>query len=106
MPEQQTLKQRLIRTRNLWILRHLPPCKEIVQIVSASLDRRLTLRERFIMKLHLIACKPCVRYMQQSEFLSEATHNLDNKLKEEVFTGQLSDDARRRIKDILRTTLA
>jgi hypothetical protein len=38
--------------------------------------------------------------------LSEATHNLDNKLKEEVFTGQLSDDARRRIKDILRTALA
>ena len=101
--EQPTIKQRLIRARNLWILRHLPPCKEIVQIVSASLDRRLTLRERFIMRIHLIACRPCVRYMQQSEFLSKATHHLEEKLKEEVFTGQLTDEARQRIKDVLRT---
>ena len=103
--EQMTIKQRLVRARNLWILRNLPPCKEIVQIVSASLDRRLTLRERFVMRLHLVACRPCVRYMQQSEFLSKATHELDDKLKEAVFSGKLSDEARRRIKETLMSAI-
>jgi putative zinc finger protein len=101
-----TIKQRLLRARNLAILRSLPPCKEVVKIVSASLDRPLTLREKLIMRLHLIACRPCVRYMEQSEFLSHATETLDDKLREEVFTGRLNDEARRRIKDILMSALA
>lgn len=90
---------------NLTILRKLPPCKEIVQIVSASLDRKLTLREKAIMKLHLVACKPCARYFEQSQFLSLASHQLDENLKEDLFTGRLSDEARRRIKNILNASM-
>jgi hypothetical protein len=86
------------------ILRTLPPCKEIVKIVSASLDRPLNLRERLLMKAHLMACKPCVRYMEQSRFLSSAVTQMDEKLKDELFTGRLSDEARDRIKNILKTS--
>lgn len=86
------------------ILRTLPPCKEIVKIVSASLDRRLSIRERLLMKLHLVACQPCVRYMEQSHFLSSAAHVLDDGLKDELFTGRLSDEARERIKNVLKTS--
>lgn len=96
--------QKLRRARNLFILRTLPPCKEIVKIVSASLDRRLTLRERAVMRLHLVACKPCVRYMEQSQFLSSAASQLDENLKDELFTGKLSDEARERIKNVLKTS--
>jgi hypothetical protein len=95
---------KLRRAKNRMILRRLPPCKEIVKIVSASLDRPLTLRERFLMKLHLVACKPCVRYMEQSHFLSSAVTQMDEHLKDELFTGKLSDDARDRIKNILKTS--
>lgn len=95
---------KLRRAKNRMILRTLPPCKEIVKIVSASLDRPLTLRERFLMKLHLVACKPCVRYMEQSHFLSSAVTQMDEHLKDELFTGKLSDDARDRIKNILKTS--
>lgn len=94
----------LRRTINITILRALPPCKEIVKIVSASLDRKLTLRERAIMRLHLAACKPCVRYMEQSQFLQAATSELDEKLRQEVFSGRLSDEARDRIKARLRAS--
>ena len=94
--------QKLRRARNLFILRTLPPCKEIVKIVSASLDRKLTIRERAIMKLHLVACRPCVRYLEQSRFLSSAASQLDEHLKDELFTGRLSEDARKRIKDIVQ----
>src|SRR5690242_17375787 len=95
---------KLRRARNLMILRTLPPCKEIVKIVSASLDRRLTVRERFLMRLHLVACKPCVRYLEQSAFLSSAVTQMDEHLKEALFTGTLSDDARQRIKNMLKTS--
>ena len=96
--------QKLRRARNLFILRTLPPCKEIAKIISASLDRPLTPRESFVMKLHLVACKPCVRYLEQSSFLSSAATQLDDNLKNELFTGRLSDDARQRIKDVLKTS--
>src|SRR4030095_5395934 len=96
--------QRLRHARNLLILRTLPPCKEIVKIVSASLDRKLTFRERAVMTLHLVACKPCVRYMEQSHFLGSAASQLDENLKHELFTGKLSDEARDRIKNLLKTS--
>lgn len=95
---------RMRRAKNRMILRALPPCKEIVKIVSASLDRPLTIRERLLMKVHLIACKPCVRYMEQSLFLSSAVTQMDKDLKDELFTGRLSDEARDRIKKILKTS--
>jgi hypothetical protein len=96
--------QKLRRARNLFILRTLPPCKEIVKIVSASLDRNLTIRERAVMRLHLVACKPCVRYMEQSHFLSTAASQLDDKIKDELFTGKLTDEARERIKNALKAS--
>jgi hypothetical protein len=98
------IMQRLRRVRNLFILRTLPPCKEIVKIVSASLDRPLTIRERAVMRLHLVACKPCVRYMEQSHFLRSAASRLDANLKDELFTGKLSDEARERIKNALKAS--
>jgi hypothetical protein len=82
----------------------LPPCKEVVTIVSASLDRRLTWREQLVMRLHLVACRPCERYLKQSHFLSIAASQMEDQLKDELFTGKLSDDARERIKNMLRTT--
>jgi len=100
-----SILDKLRRMRNLAILRTLPPCKDVVQIVSASLDRKLTLRETFIMRLHLVACKPCVRYFQQSEFLQTAAHELDEKLTEDFFSGKLSEEAKKRMKDLLKTSL-
>src|ERR1051325_11281539 len=96
-------RQRLRRSFNSLLLRRLPPCKEIVRIISASLDRPLTLRERLVMKLHLVACRPCVRYLKQSEFLQKATHELDDKLVTDLLDGSLSDEARARIKALLKT---
>jgi len=37
--------------------------------------------------------------------LSKATHHLDDKLKEEVFSGTLSAEARRRIKNTLLSAI-
>ena len=98
-----TLFQRVTKMVRRSILRTFPSCKEIVHIISASLDRPLTVRERFLMKMHLFACKPCVRYLNQSEFVSEAIRIMDDAEKMDLFSGALSDSARTRIKAALST---
>jgi len=92
------------RAFNVATWTYLPPCKEIVKIISASLDRKLTRRERVILKLHLAACEPCVRYLDQSYFLSNAVQQIDDEMKSDLYSGRLSDEARDRIKDILRAS--
>ena len=96
--------KKIRRAFNVAAWTYLPPCKEIVKIISASLDRKLTLRERLLLKLHLAACEPCVRYMDQSHLLSNAIHQIDDELKSDLYSGNLSDEARDRIKDILKAS--
>lgn len=40
-------------------------CRETTQLISKSLDRHLTWRERFAVNLHLVICKYCKRFRQQ-----------------------------------------
>jgi len=40
-------------------------CRETTQLISKSLDRQLTRRERFAVGLHLMMCKYCKRFSQQ-----------------------------------------
>lgn len=44
-------------------------CKQVSQIISQSLDRPLTIRERFALKLHLFICKYCKRFSQHLQTL-------------------------------------
>lgn len=39
-------------------------CKQTSQLISQSLDRPLTLRERFALKWHLIICVYCRQFSQ------------------------------------------
>jgi Putative zinc-finger len=96
--------KKIRRAFNMAAWTYLPPCKEIAKIISASLDRKLTFRERLILKLHLAACEPCVRYMDQSHFLSNAVHQIEDELKSDLYSGRLSDEARDRIKNMLKAS--
>lgn len=40
-------------------------CKQTSQLVSQALDRRLSLRERIAVRVHLCICKYCRRFRQQ-----------------------------------------
>lgn len=52
-----------------WLLRRLKPCREIVPLLSESLDRRLTPANQIEMRLHLFVCAWCARYLKQIKFL-------------------------------------
>ncbi len=47
-------------------------CKQTSQLISQSLDRSLTLRERFALKLHLFICKKCKQFSQHLQTLRVA----------------------------------
>lgn len=84
-----------------WLFNHLPACKTLVPLMSESLERPLTLRERVKLKLHMMICVWCERYMKQITQLQEASQlKAESILTDE--TPALSDDARERLKQNLK----
>jgi len=83
------------------ILKYLPPCRDLIDTASASLDRKLTWRESIVLKLHLIPCKPCVRFIEQSKFLRRVEQDFDRRSDEEFAGASLSPEARERLKTLL-----
>ena len=56
-------------------------CKQASQIISQSLDRPLTMRERFALKLHLLICKYCKRFSQQIQTLRVAMKQMISSIE-------------------------
>lgn len=71
-------------------------CKDIAQLASESYDRSLTLGERLSIRLHVLACRMCSRYVSQLKFLRRACARADAE-----HLGQkagLTEEARERIR--------
>ena len=77
-----------------------PSCREAARLQSAALDRKLTLRQRLGLRIHLALCKWCRRYGEQITFLRSTTQRYaqdDQHSPPQV----LSSQARERIKQRL-----
>lgn len=72
-------------------------CKETSVLVTQSLDRGLTFRERLAMRMHLLICRNCARFMKQMH-LMRSWLRIDN----EAERSGLKDEARERIAGRLR----
>ena len=82
-----------------WLLRRLPACKQTVEIISQSMERPLTLRERVLLKLHLWVCMWCLWYMEHLQLMRDALRLQENETDVDVSTTtRLSDEARERIR--------
>ena len=90
---------------NIWIWRNLPPCREIVKIITASLDGKVSWKERILMKIHLFSCDPCVNLLKQFKFMRTAIDHHSHHAEEATEQPQLTSDARDRIKQTLKTSL-
>jgi len=86
-----------------WLLRNLPPCQEAVVVISDSMERSLTLREKFLLKLHLAVCSWCQWYMENLLMLRQTLRAQAVEPPETNFsaTPGLSAEARERIKERL-----
>jgi hypothetical protein len=79
-------------------------CKQTSQLISQSLDRKLTLRERFALQLHLIVCKYCKQFSQHLQTLRVALKQVTSSI-ENNNTIEMPSAAKKRITDMVEATL-
>lgn len=58
--------------------RMMPSCKDITQLVSTAMDRKLPLRKRISIRLHVLMCSLCRRYEKQLHLLREGAIHYAN----------------------------
>lgn len=81
-------------------------CREISQMVSEAMDRKLPLYQRMGIQVHVLMCRYCYRFQKQLLFLRKVIR-LDNDAVEEVSSdGHMPREARKRIKENLIKHLA
>jgi hypothetical protein len=73
-------------------------CKQASRLVSESLDRRLSWRERWSMHLHLLICDMCTRFKTQMEFLQRAAREYLRRGAPMAEQTPLSAEGRERIR--------
>ena len=78
-----------------FLLRRLPPCQQMVETISQSMERKLSLRERTSMKLHLWICAWCQWYLEHLHIIRDAARAQGAA---EPSGPSLSAEARERIK--------
>lgn len=98
-------KAQLRHTRfNFWVWQKLPACKEIVKIITASMDTRVSLREWVLMKIHLFSCDPCANFLKQIKLIGTVLRHGDEHIANARPHVHLSDDARARMKQALENS--
>lgn len=82
-----------------WLLRKLPTCQQTVEKISQSMERKLTLRERIDLKLHIWICAWCQWYLEHLQIIREAARAKGAESPDlESMSPSLSSEARERIK--------
>ena len=79
-------------------------CREISKLVSESMERRLPLRQRMELWMHLKLCRLCAGFARQTRLLGQAARQNSERLVGDTMTPEatLSPGARERIKAALR----
>ena len=78
-------------------------CKEVTELVSASMDQDLPLHQRIKLKMHFLICALCARYRDQIRLLTTALRTHRERLEEQDGSSAagLSPGARDRMKRAL-----
>ncbi len=77
-------------------------CKEVSRLASESLDQRLPLGKRIGVRMHLMMCRACARFLRQIKFLRHAGRVFDEKTASLEHLPPLAPEAGRRIRDALK----
>ena len=75
-------------------------CKETSQLISESLDRKLSLSERLSIKLHTMRCDLCSRYSRQLRFIKNTCAETD--VEQSTPRTSLDEGVRERIRNRLK----
>ena len=83
------------------LLRRLPPCRDLVPVMSESLDRRLGPREWLTLRLHMLACVWCDWYIRELVEVRQRCRAAAEPARESV---ELAAAARERIRRAIQST--
>ena len=86
----------------MWLAGKLPSCNSITEIVSESMERRLTIAERLRVRLHFMICVWCARYQSQLLALRESLRLRASQIEKDESLPSLSPEARERIRKSLK----
>jgi hypothetical protein len=84
-----------------FLARNTPSCKEVVQLVSNSMEQPLSLRKWTSLQFHFLICKWCFRYQKQLRFIRNILGRYPERVGENA-PGALSEETKERIKKALR----
>lgn len=76
-------------------------CKEVTELVSQSIERRLSLIEWMQLRMHLLACTACSRFTRQMKFMHAAARDYARRGLLAAQEWTLSPSARERIRTAL-----
>jgi hypothetical protein len=71
-------------------------CKHATRLLSQALDRKLALRQRLSLRLHLLLCDACTQFFHQLGLLRQAVRQFSSRVEHDESL-KLSDAARTRI---------
>lgn len=91
---------------NLWIWKNLPQCKEMVKVITTSMDAKISWRQWLVLKIHLLSCDPCVNFIKQLKLIRTALLGGYSRLEEADQSVKLTEEARARMKSILAASQA
>ncbi|MCF6324390.1 MAG: zf-HC2 domain-containing protein [Gammaproteobacteria bacterium] len=80
-------------------------CKEIGELLSQGIDRKLSLREKWGLKFHLFICKTCSCYDKQLQFIARSARRLMQPEKDNQGIPPLSNEAEARINNAIKQRL-
>jgi len=100
---QMALCSKATHALRYFLLRHLPTCQQMVAVMSESMERPLSLRERTMLRLHLWVCAWCAWYLEQLHLLRDTLRLRAEQMNEDdsAASRQLSNEACERIKRAL-----
>jgi hypothetical protein len=87
----------------IFIGKHTPKCREMVRILSVSMDEPLPLLMRIKKRVHFLICCWCQRYEEQLIYMRQAARQFPEHA-DEASDAPFSAEARARIKTKLAET--
>lgn len=72
-------------------------CQEASRLVSQSLDRKLTLRQRIELKLHHVICSGCRAFARQLQYIRQTCRRTEDPDGIKLETARLTPAAKARI---------
>lgn len=78
-------------------------CKQTSHLLSQSLDRKLSRRERFAIRLHLMMCRYCRRFEKQIIALRKGFKQLTQQIESDQNV-KMAPEAKARIADAIKSS--